>query len=174
MKSIRYFNDFPVFSLSITNLYYDLLYSYNEFILSEGAPMRFLLLFSILFSFSFSETSMVKDPRSNLLWEDTSHVKETKLTQPKAEKYCNELILGDFTDWRLPTIKELLTIVDYSRIEPALLKEFSYVEDESFYWSKTVVADESDAFWGVNFKRGASSKASEYYDRYVRCVRDVK
>ena len=136
--------------------------------------MRYLLLFSLLFSFSFAEITMVKDTSTNLLWEDTPHVRETKITHPRAKMYCSELKLGEFTDWRLPTIQELLTIIDYRRTSPALLKAFNYVEDESFYWSQTVVADESDAFWGVNFKRGASSKASEYYDRYARCVRSIK
>ena len=136
--------------------------------------MRYLLLFSLFFSFSFAEITMVKDSSTNLLWEDTPHVREAKLTYPRAKIYCSELHLGDFNDWRLPTIQELLTIIDYRRTSPALIKAFNYVEDESFYWSQTVVADESDAFWGVNFKRGASSKASEYYDRYVRCVRSMK
>lgn len=136
--------------------------------------MRYLLLFSLLFSFSFAEITMIKDTSTRLLWEDTPHVREAKITQPRARSYCSELRLGDFQDWRLPTIQELLTIIDYRRTSPALMKAFNYVEDESFYWSQTVVADESDAFWGVNFKRGASSKASEYYDRYVRCVRSTK
>ena len=136
--------------------------------------MRLLLLFSMLFSFSLAEITMIHDPSTKLMWEDTAHVRETKLTQPRAKEYCSELTLGGHRDWRLPAIRELLTIVDYTRVSPAILKAFSYVEDESFYWTKTHVADEDDAFWGVNFKRGASSKASEYYDRYVRCVRDVK
>lgn len=136
--------------------------------------MRYLLLFSLLFSFLFAEITMIKDTSTGLLWEDTPHVRETKITHPRAKMYCSELKLGGFQDWRLPTIRELLSIVDYRRTSPALLKAFNYVEDESFYWSKTVVADESDAFWGVNFKRGASSKASEYYERYVRCVRSIK
>ena len=136
--------------------------------------MRYLLLFSLLFSFSFAETTMVKVTSTDLLWEDTPHVREAKITQVRAKAYCSELRLGEFKDWRLPSIQELLTIIDYRRTSPALLKAFNYVEDESFYWSQTVVADESDAFWGVNFKRGASSKASEYYDRYVRCVRSLK
>jgi len=136
--------------------------------------MRLLLLFPMLFSFSLAEITMIHDPSTKLMWEDTAHVRETKLTQPRAKAYCSELTLGGHRDWRLPTIRELLTIVDYTRVSPAILKAFSYVEDESFYWTKTHVADEDDAFWGVNFKRGASSKASEYYDRYVRCVRDVK
>ena len=136
--------------------------------------MQKFLIIIFTFSVLMAETSMIKDTRTNLMWEDTPHVKESKTTQPKAEKYCTNLTLGSFTDWRLPTIKELLSIVDYKRVEPALSPAFTYIEDESFYWTKTVVADESDAFWGVNFKRGASSKASEYYDRYVRCVRNVK
>lgn len=134
------------------------------------------ILTILLFTLSglMAETTMIKDSRTNLMWEDSPHVKEAKLTKPKAEKYCNTLRLGNFEDWRLPDIHELLTIIDYKRTEPALLKEFSYIEPESFYWTNTVVADESDAFWGVNFKRGASSKASEYYDRYARCVRNIK
>lgn len=136
--------------------------------------MRYLMLVSLLFSFSFAEITMVKDTSSNLLWEDTPHVREAKITYPRAKVYCSELRLGEFQDWRLPSIHELLGIIDYRRTSPALLKAFNYVEDESFYWSQTVVADESDAFWGVNFKRGASSKASEYYERYVRCVRTDK
>jgi len=136
--------------------------------------MRYLLSFLMFFAFLQAEITMVKDPATNLLWEDTPHVRETKVTHPRAKEYCTELKLGGFEDWRLPTIHELLTIVDYHRVSPAILHAFSYVEDESFYWTSTTVADESDAFWGVNFKRGSSSKASEYYDRYVRCVRNLK
>jgi hypothetical protein len=136
--------------------------------------MHKFLMMIFFFSALMAETTIVKDPKTALMWEDTPHVRETKITQPRAKVYCSELKTGGFEDWRLPTIQELLTIIDYKRISPALLKEFSYVDDESFYWTQTSVADESDAFWGVNFKRGASSKASEYYDRYVRCVRDAK
>ncbi len=136
--------------------------------------MRIVIIMAIAFSALMAETTIIKDPVRNLMWEDTPHVKEAKIRQPRAKVYCSELKLGGFEDWRLPTIHELLTIIDYTRVSPALIKEFSYVEDESFYWSQTHVADEDDAFWGVNFKRGESSKASEYYDRYARCVRDAK
>jgi len=136
--------------------------------------MRLLLISGLMSVALLAETTMIQDPASHLMWEDTPHVRETKITQPRAKIYCSELTLGNFRDWRLPTIRELLTIIDYRRVSPAILKAFNYVEEESFYWTQTPVADESDAFWGVNFKRGASSKASEYYDRYVRCVRDAE
>ena len=136
--------------------------------------MRKILIIAMTFSALMAETTIVKDPTTNLMWEDTPHVKEMKIRQPRAAEYCNELKIGGFEDWRLPTIHELLTIIDYKRLSPAILKEFTYVAEESFYWSKTHVADADDEFWGVNFKRGASSKASEYYDRYGRCVRNAK
>ncbi len=135
--------------------------------------MRAIMIISLLFTMSVAENTMVKDIKNGLMWEDTPHVQETKITQPRAMKYCSKLKIGEFNDWRLPTIQELLTIVDYKRINPALIKEFSYIEKESYYWSNTLVADADDEFWGVNFKRGASSKASEYYDRYARCVRNL-
>ena len=134
--------------------------------------MRFILLISLFFSYGLAEITMIQDKNTKLMWEDTAHVRETKITQPRAKEYCSELHLGGHLDWRLPTIHELLTLIDYKRVSPAILPAFSYVEPESFYWTSTHVADEDDAFWGVNFKRGASSKASRYYDRYVRCVRD--
>lgn len=136
--------------------------------------MRIILIIAMTFSALTAEITMIQDPRTNLMWEDTPHVREAKIRQPRAKEYCSELTLGGFNDWRLPSIQELLTIIDYNRVSPAIIKAFSYIEDESFYWTKTRVADEYDAFWGVNFKRGYSSKASEYYDRYVRCVRSSK
>ncbi len=133
-----------------------------------------LFLLALMPALLLAEATMVKDSRTGLLWEDTPHVKEVKTTYPKAECYCKALTLGGYTDWRLPTIKELLSIVDYTRTSPATFKAFAYIDDESFYWSKTPVADADDEFWGVNFKRGESSRAAEYYDRYVRCVRPLK
>ena len=135
---------------------------------------KILLFFTLPSLFLFAEATMVKDPKTGLLWEDTPHVKEVKITHPKALLYCRSLTLGGHTDWRLPTIKELLSIVDYTRVSPATFKAFDYIEEESFYWSSTPLADADDEFWGVNFKRGESSRAAEYYDRYVRCVRDLK
>jgi len=136
--------------------------------------LKILLALLVFCTFVSAEATMVKDSKTGLMWEDTPHVKNVKITQPKARMYCRELRLGGFENWRLPTIHELLSIVDYTRVEPALPKAFSYIEAESFYWTKTPLADSDDEFWGVNFKRGASSRASEYYDRYVRCVRELK
>ena len=136
--------------------------------------MRIILMMSIALSMMMAETTMIQDSKRNLLWEDTMHVEEVKITHIKAKVYCAELTLGGFENWRVPTLKDLLSIVDYKRYKPSLMKEFKYSNKDTLYWSSTHYAKTSDEFWGVSFKDGATSNASETYDRYVRCVRDAK
>ena len=133
--------------------------------------MRLLLLLSLTTLILSAEATMIKDPKYRLMWEDTPHVKETKLNYTQAKTYCAELDLGGFHDWRVPTLKELLTIVDYRRYKPATVEPFKYVEEESSYWTTTLYIGESGSRWVINFKDGATSDASEIYDRYLRCVR---
>ncbi len=136
--------------------------------------MRIILMITLAFSMMMAEVTMIKDPKSNLIWEDTLHVSEVKITHIKAKSYCSDLKLGAFENRRLPTLNELLSIVDYTRYKPAMVKEFRHVNKDTLYWSSTPYARTSDEFWGVSFKDGATSNASETYDRYIRCVRDIK
>jgi len=135
--------------------------------------MRSILIMAMAFSLSMAETTIVNDPSTNLMWEDTKHVKDG-VSYFEATSYCKTLTLGEHKDWRVPTLKELLTIVDYTRYEPAILKEFSHVEEDRLYWSSTHYANKSTEFWGVVFEDGDTDNASANYDRRVRCVRVVK
>ncbi len=129
---------------------------------------------AVAFSLSMAETTIIKDPSTNLMWEDTKHVEDGQVTYLEANSYCEKLELGEHADWRVPTIKELLSIVDYTRSEPATLKEFSHVDQDRLYWSSTEDANKSTEFWGVVFEDGDTNNASAIYDRRVRCVRAVK
>jgi len=74
-------------------------------------------------------------------------------------------------DWRLPVIQELLTLVDYTKIDPASkLKDFS----SSYYWSSTTNADSTYSAWIVGFRSGYSGNGSKGSSYYVRCVRNTK
>ncbi len=136
--------------------------------------MRIVLIMAIASSMAMAEPTMVKDPANNLIWEDTFHVSEVKVTHLEAEAYCQALKLGDFDNWRLPILPELLSIVDYRRYKPAILKEFKHVDNDTIYWSSTVSARTSDDFWGIVFRDGATKTVSGLYGRYIRCVRDIK
>lgn len=52
------------------------------------------------------------DTKTGLMWaaKDNGH----NINWPEAKKYCESFRLGGFTDWRMPTIKELETLYDSS------------------------------------------------------------
>lgn len=78
--------------------------------------------------------------------------------------------IGGFADWRLPTIKELLSIVDYERTEPAIDSAFQC--ESAWYWSATPLASSpSDCAWGVVFGSGFSYWSLQGNEGFVRAVR---
>jgi len=136
--------------------------------------MRIILMMTVALSMAMAEPTMVKDPKTNLIWEDTKHVSEEKVTLVEAKVYCAALKLDTFENWRVPTLSELLSLVDYARYDPAILKEFTHVDRDTLYWSSTPYTGNANSFWGVKFEDGATEDASETYNRYVRCVSAVK
>jgi len=70
--------------------------------------------------------------------------------------------------WRLPTIAELATIVDWSMHEPST----ELPDTQSFtYWSSTSDANYPYGAWGVYFGTGSvdfNGKSGGYYVRGVR------
>ena len=70
--------------------------------------------------------------------------------------------------WRLPTIEELITLVDRTKLGPAtdLPKMLS-----SYYWSSATYALHSGYAWGAGFYYGdvyGGYKSNAYYIRAVR------
>ena len=121
---------------------------------------------------------VVKDDIYKLMWQD-GDLSPHEMTHDEAVHYCENLNSAGFNDWRLPTIKELLSITDDTRFEPAINKAFKNVayettdhRGERWYWSQTKSAGASSSVWVVNSNdcfvgwRDVSSR------RFVRCVRD--
>jgi len=77
-----------------------------------------------------------------------------------AVKYCEDLDLATFSDWRLPTKDELLIAYENKG-------EFRNIED-SWHWSITKYNSYS---WVVNFSHGDDSYSNRALSYYVRCVR---
>lgn len=135
--------------------------------------MRYILVLAATLSFTLAETTIVKDPSTNLMWEDTKHVLNG-VSYYEADTYCKSLTLGGHNDWRIPTLRELLSIVDYKRYEPAIIKEFNHLDEDRLYWSSTQYGQRNTEFWGIVFDDGDTDNASAVYDRRVRCVRSFK
>jgi len=81
-----------------------------------------------------------------------------------AVDFCDGLGNG----WRLPTIEELMSLIDFSKVDPATeLPECR----SSHYWSGSPYAYNTAYAWGVYFDDGAvygDNKTGRYYVRAVR------
>jgi Protein of unknown function (DUF1566) len=82
---------------------------------------------------------------------------------------CEALNYAGYTDWRLPNIKELQSIIDYGRNGPAIDPVF--ISQSSYYWSSTAVSDGNDAAWYVLFGFGVVFSGDKSFTYYVRPVR---
>jgi hypothetical protein len=116
---------------------------------------------------------VVTDNATGLQWQDdysdnSGNVKQANWAD--AQTYCQALNLDGKTDWRLPSQKELRTLVDRSHsnpaIDPVFQKTASYV-----YWSSTTYAPDTSFAWGVTFGHGGGVAGNKTNSHYVRCVR---
>jgi hypothetical protein len=76
--------------------------------------------------------------------------------------------------WRLPTIKELMSLVDYKKCDPA-----SYIEDmeSAGYWSCTSSTAAANYCWVVYFTFGGNGYCDPYMPsakHFVICIRDTE
>ncbi len=109
----------------------------------------------------------VTDNVTGLIWQMTDDG-DTRSWQ-EALDYCNGLSLAGSSDWRLPTRRELMHIVDYGRYDPAIDPVFS---SRSFlYWSASSNASNPDFAWSVDFGGGSVNSYDKSSSHYVRCVR---
>ena len=114
---------------------------------------------------------IVSDNITKLQWQDNSDASSITKTWADANTYCENLSLGGFTDWKLPSISELQTIVDDGKYYPSVNSIFKNISS-GYYWSSTANAYYSDYAWVVYFHNGGyTSYYYKYYSGYVRCVR---
>ena len=83
----------------------------------------------------------------------------------------NGMAYGGYADWRLPNIKELQSIVDYSGQSPSINTTYFLNTQNSYYWSSTTYVPSSSDAWLVIFTSGYMYYGDKANDFYVRCVR---
>ncbi|WP_221740389.1 DUF1566 domain-containing protein [Stenotrophomonas sp. 278] len=75
---------------------------------------------------------------------------------------CDALDFAGHTDWRLPTTKELYSLVDLSRIEPAIdTAAFPDFPKSGWFWTSDLYAGVASCAWDVYFGNGGVN----YYHR---------
>ena len=105
------------------------------------------------------------DTKTGLMWQGET---QEEMTWDDAMEYAEDLSEGGYDDWRLPTIEELTTLIDYTQTLPAT--NIPNIRS-SYYWSSTTSASSTSNAWGVYFYYGNVNGYVKSDSLYVRCVR---
>ena len=90
----------------------------------------------------------------------------------QATAYCQGLNLGGFsTGWRLPTKKELETLVDFRAVNPSIDVTAFPSTPAAAFWTSTLFAGSLSRAWYVSFDTGSSGSFDVPAAYGVRCVR---
>lgn len=120
--------------------------------------------------FDKKKSLFVTDNIAGLVWQDDYSDNEgviKKDTWRDASLYCEELILGEKVDWRLPNDKELKSLV-HNRVVNSQFTNISY----NHYWSSSSSESDSSNAWSVDLHGGYEFWDDKSNMLDVKCVRD--
>ncbi len=85
---------------------------------------------------------------------------------------CYNLEVGGRKGWRVPTIEELMSLVDKSQPAPTLPAGHPFINGQSsFYWSATTDASNPANALFVTLNNGDVSSSDKTVSHFVWCVR---
>jgi len=113
----------------------------------------------------------VTDTKAGLMWQKGD---AGPMRWEKAVEACKALTLAGHSDWRAPTLKELVALFkalsDDEHVVDRRLGPFEYTSDR--YWSETTVEPYFAAYL-VNFNGGSQPWEPRNHEYYVRAVRTL-
>ena len=123
------------------------------------------------------EEKIVFDENLKLEWQQK--IPEGEFDWQSAANYCGQEYAGSY-GWRLPTPKELLSIVDNGKYDPAINTDYFPGTNDEWFWTSADFASTADSdqnkAWFVRFDKGFLSHKSktESEKMHVRCVRGTQ
>jgi len=128
---------------------------------------------------SATEWIMVRDNVTGLIWEKKTDDESIHDRDNKFDWYdalgvfiseVNGTSFGGHSDWRIPSIKELASITDLGKYNPATNTNFFCNTLSSDYWSSTTAAYNTDFAWYVDLDRGHVNYYDKSKSNYARAV----
>jgi hypothetical protein len=114
---------------------------------------------------------VVTDVLTGLDW--VRSVPDAMYTLDGANQLCGALVLGGYSDWRLPTLIELASIVSFGVGYPAINATAFPGTPVGRYWVASDQIGNDGYCWTVDFWTGEATSVSKQGspDLHVRCVR---
>ncbi len=125
-----------------------------------------------------SMTGYVVDDVTKLWWQQPLDAENLLLqscasgcTQAAATAYCQYLSLAGYSDWRLPTRIELVSIVDSTVNDPAINATAFPDTPVATFWTSSPYVQTAGSGWNVSFADGLTNGNTVGTTSRVRCVR---
>ncbi|MFT4927819.1 MAG: hypothetical protein ACI8WB_003933 [Phenylobacterium sp.] len=134
-------------------------------------------------NFTIVSNGMTLDTITGLMWTRCSYGQTwdatnstctgspSSITWQDALQLSTTVTYGGHSNWRLPTVKELATIVEQSCVDPSINQTIFPATSAENYWTGTTVNDENTWAWGMAFYNGRNNNKEKLLDLHVRFVR---
>ena len=120
----------------------------------------------------------VTDEQTGLMWAKNADLAGGALTWNDAIDFANSLSLGNegcgsnYTDWRLPNVKELQSLIDYGNHSPALPSGHPFITTNAISVQSSSTSIQRTTYnWGMNIMVGTVHEAQKVWASYVWPVR---
>jgi len=130
-------------------------------------------------SYDLGTPGVVIDRVTGLMWQQpietsTSYGVNGSVASTLGIIYCQNLVLAGHSDWRLPTLIELISIVDTTHINPAfdpIAFPGALSLPPNFLTSTHIPGATANNYFVVFFGNGSIGAGIGSTDGYARCVR---
>ena len=128
-------------------------------------------------SFTSNANGTITDNVTGLMWQ---HADGGEMTIESAYTYADNLVLGGFSDWRLPTPRESFSILNHQNTNPALNTTYFTNTNAGYWWTNTYQTGDNTKVWVTNAGGGIGNKpksetisvggTSKFHARAVRDI----
>ena len=125
--------------------------------------------------FTNNNNGTITDNVTGLMWQQSDG---GEMTIESGFIYCDNLVLGGFSDWRLPTKQESMSILNFDRNNPSLNTTYFPNTNAGYWWTSTINYSNPNSIWITNSGGGTGPKLKtetisaggtrKYHSRAVR------
>lgn len=138
---------------------------------------------TIIDNFTLLSNGLAQDKATGLMWmrcaygqtwdstNSTCTGTAVQITWQDALQASELATDGGYSDWRLPNVKELATIVEKRCVDPAVNATVFPSTAADNFWTSTTVSDEHSWAWSVAFYNGRNNTKEKLLDVRARFVR---
>ena len=148
----------------------NLQYKHNTNIVNDWPDDRYTInndgtVTDTLTNLIWLQCSLGQDPSNNCSGDAVTYTWQEALVAAEAYE------LNSLTDWRLPNIKELESLVALDRYDPAINSTVFPNTFSDKYWSSSPSLDVSTGAWRLGFTYGQQQYSPRYNQYHVCLVR---